>query len=542
MRLGFLSLALATLTAAGGFAAEGECRSRAVFMTEKDVVYDSLKSLVRSARKNILIRIFAFADNDGILFASPDDQYPMAAEFADLLLQRKRENPGLEIVVILDPINFVDYHQAFEFPWQRWAQKLRTWGKAFTGLAEKMEQMIVVNRVYPSRYEKLKGTKPVRERLRDAGITVLSSNLFGNPEHSAFFKTKPGREEPADDDDMRMRAIRRLPSEFGAIGDRISLERKMALYQTYSLCGDHRKFAVVDDGTLAWNASMNVWDNDYYSPDDGVVCSGDLARELLEQFEAARVAALALYAPLYKAGKLPELRRQFTRKPLAYAPLGEVTSLAAAGRELALQPAEGHVLRDGAIARKLIETLDHLAPGSKVDIYQTLITHPDLIHSITNAARRGVVVRVLTESYENVYGHDASFTHGQAFRHFRDAILQKASISVKAVVPDPRVSEIHRKYTLVSGTLDSGIPVDFLLTGSANFSVHSADGSELELDILFTQGAVRDQARAWFEAAWANKLEGEKNMVPRIIREPWRARDVLGAGMTVFLSFFGLGG
>ncbi|MBI3892714.1 MAG: hypothetical protein HY303_14425 [Candidatus Wallbacteria bacterium] len=544
MRRVWLFLALATALASPlATAAEAPaCGSRAVFLPEKAVVYDSLRALVRTARKNVLLRIFAISDNDGILFGSPGDQYPMAAEFADLLIARKKQQPALDIVVILDPINFVDYHQAFEFPWQRWAQKVRSWGSLFEGLAKKMEQAIVVNRVYPERYAKLKDKKTVRERLREAGITVLSSNLFGNPENSALFSTKPGRDEPADDEDMRMRAIRRLPSEFGSIGERTALERKLAFYQAYSLCGDHRKFAIADDGTLAWNASMNVWDNDYYSPDDGVVCTGELARELLAQFETARKSSLALYEPLYRAGKMPELAAQFASPGYAYAPATQVTEIEAAGRHIALEPAEGHVLRDGAIAAKLITTLDRLKPGSKVAIYQTLITQPELIHAIAGAARRGVEIRILTESYESVYGHDASFTHGQAFRHFRDAIKEHATLAVKAVVPDPRVSEIHRKFTLVAGTLDTGETIDFLLAGSANFTVHSSDGSELEQDVLFTQGAVKDQARAWFEAAWSNKIETEKNMVPRLIREDWRGKDVLGTGLIVFLSWFGLGG
>jgi hypothetical protein len=516
--------------------------SLAVFVPEKLVLLDALKAMVRTAEKNVLLRVFAFSDNDGLLFCSPHDQYPMAEEFAGVLLERKRQRPGLDIVVIVDPINYVDYHQAFELPWQRWAEKLRSHGGFLARLAKPLEKMVVVNRVYPERYERLRGQKPVRERLRDAGLTVLSANLFTNPERNAFFRTKPGREEAASDDDFGLRAIRRLPDEYPAVGDRIALERKMALFQAISLTGDHRKFAVVDDGALAWNASMNIWDNDYYSPDDGVVCSGDLARQLLEQFEASRQGSLALYRPLYEAGKLPELARQFKRKAYTYAPVRQPASLQAGGRELRLEPASGQVLRDGAIAARLIDAFDHLRPGGQVDVYQTLITDPKLIRSLAGAARRGVACRVLTDAYENVYGQDTAFIHGVAFRQFREAMDDGGKLQVRAVVPDPRVSEIHRKFALVRGERDDGRTEDFLMTGSANFTVHSADGTQLEQDILFTEGAVKAQARAWFEAAWANRLEGEQNMVPRLIRKPWTPKDHLGTGATWFLALFGLGG
>ncbi|MBI4870485.1 MAG: hypothetical protein HY814_02850 [Candidatus Riflebacteria bacterium] len=522
--------------------AAGAADSRAVFIAEKPVLYGALQAMVQAARRNVLIRLFAFADNDGLLFCSREDQHPMAAGFADVLIRAKRDNPRLDLVLVIDPINFVDYHQNFELPWQRWAERLRGMGGFFNPLAKRLEQMVVVNRAYPERYARLAGKKTVRERLRDAGITVLSTNLFPNPEKNAFFRTKPGREEPADDDDLRLKAIRRLPDEYPSIGDRIALERKLALYQGISLVGDHRKFAVIDDGTLAWNASMNVWDNDYYSPDDGVVCSGALARDLLAQFEDARRSSLSLYGPLHRAGKLPELDRQFSSPGYAFSPDPRPPVLTVAGRTLELSPAAGTVLRDGAIAGRLIEAFDHLEAGGQADVYQTLITDPALIQSIAKAARRGVRVRVLTDAYENVYGQDCSFIHGRAFRQFREAILEGAALQVKAVVPDPRVSEIHRKFALVRGERDDGRSEDFLLTGSANFTVHSSDGTQLEQDILFTHGAVIEQARTWFDAAWTNRIEGEQNMVPRLIRQAWRPKDFIGTGATWFLSLFGLGG
>ncbi len=534
---------LLTVTVSTGIAGPGgTADSSAVFISDKTVLYDALKQMVRVAKKNILLRIFVVSDNDGVLFTSPDDQHPMAEEFVNLLIERKVQDPNLDIVLILDPINFVDYHQVFEFPWQRWAAKLRKRGRLFRGLARRLETTIVVNRAYPERYERLKGQSTLRERLRDAGITVLSANLFHNPEKNFFFKIKPGRDGAVDDSDVRLKTIKRLPDEYLSVGDRIALEKKMTFYQAFSLCGDHRKFAIIDDGALAWNASMNVWDNDFYSPDDGVLVAGKLAGKMVDQFEQARKESLELYRSLYRAGKMPELAQQYERGPYRYSPANPVNLLQAGGKELKLSPAGGELLRDGDIAARLVNSFEHLKPGSTVDIYQTLITDPKIIKPIVTAARRGVVFRILTDSYENVYGADASFTHGVAFRNFRDAMKDGASILVRAVVPDPRISEIHRKFALVRGPRDDDRQEDYLLTGSANFSMHSADGTQRELNILFDQGDVKRQARDFFDAAWENRLPEEQNMIPRLIREDWHGKDVFSTGFIKFLSLFGLGG
>src|SRR5437660_1544578 len=82
MRRWFWTGLVAAAIAAHSEARAGE-ESRAVFLNRKQAVFDSLKALVRSATKNVLIRIFVVSDNDGTLFGAPDDQYPMAAEFAD---------------------------------------------------------------------------------------------------------------------------------------------------------------------------------------------------------------------------------------------------------------------------------------------------------------------------------------------------------------------------------------------------------------------------------------------------------------------------
>jgi phosphatidylserine/phosphatidylglycerophosphate/cardiolipin synthase-like enzyme len=190
----------------------------------------------------------------------------------------------------------------------------------------------------------------------------------------------------------------------------------------------------------------------------------------------------------------------------------------------------------------LIDVLDHLVAGSRVDIYLILITDKKTIGSIVRAAGRGVATRLLTDSYELVYGNDISFTHGVAFRNFRKAIKDGAALQVRTVLPDPRISEIHRKFALVAGRREDGRVEDFLLTGSANLSSHSADGSQLELDVLFESGAVKGTAHEWFDAAWANRIEGEKNQVPRLIREPWRLKDVTMTTATWLLSLLGLGG
>lgn len=178
-------------------------------------VFDEALRLIGQARRVIVADMFLFNDFSGTGAAPP--LRPLSAQFTHALVERKRAVPGLQVVLITDPINTL-----------------------YGGM--------------PSKH---------LDALRAAGIEVVVTDLTRlrapNPAWSGFWQLCCRWAGNSQDNGW-------LPSPFGH--GKVSLRSYLALL---NLNANHRKTLVVDagDGWAGWVASAN--------PHDGSSAHGNVA-------------------------------------------------------------------------------------------------------------------------------------------------------------------------------------------------------------------------------------------------------------------------
>ena len=198
-------------------------------------VFDEALRLIGQARRVIVADMFLFNDFSGTGAAPP--LRPLSAQFTHALVERKRAIPGLQVVLITDPINTL-----------------------YGGM--------------PSKH---------LDALRAAGIEVVVTDLTRlrapNPAWSGFWQLCCRWAGNSQDNGW-------LPSPFGH--GKVSLRSYLALL---NLNANHRKTLVVDagDGWAGWVASANPHDGSSAHGNVALRFDGAAALDLLRSERAVAV-------------------------------------------------------------------------------------------------------------------------------------------------------------------------------------------------------------------------------------------------------------
>lgn len=304
------------------------------------VLFDRVFQLVGGAEELLVLDLFLYND---FLGTRGTAHRPLSAELTEALLARRRQRPGLPIVVITDPVN-----------------------EAYGG-----------------------SPSPHFARLRAAGIPVVSTRLEplrdSNPAWSVpwrmflqWFGTAPG-------------GILPHPFSHGAPG--------VGLRSWFSLLNfkaNHRKLVIADTPAPAGGRrlaalvlSANPHDGSSAHGNAGLLVQGEAARDLLRSEQAV----LDFSAP---PGLLPvRLEDQLrTARPPARPP-APVTGVV-----------EVQALTERAIRDSLVAHLDATTPGDAVDVAMFYLSDRVVVEALVRAARRGVAVRLLLDPNRDAFGHE----------------------------------------------------------------------------------------------------------------------------------------
>lgn len=410
-------------------------------------IFDEVLRLAGEAENLVYLDFFLWNPWQGV---PPETHRAMAAELAEAVVRRKAARPGLEVLVLSDPINTV--YDGARPPW-------------FDVLAAAGAHVVFTD----------------LDRLPD-------SNLLYSPPVRLAERLLPGRAGRTP----------RWRHPFDAGGGRVSTAQLLRLLHFKA---NHRKVAIADGpgGTLrAVVTSMNPADGSSAHSNVGIRVGGAAAADALMgeldvwawscggAYAGARGAADAAR----RAGERVRARwREAAREagPEAGAPGGA---------------ARARWVTEGAIRDALLDLCAGARAGDEVRAAVFYLSDRGVVKAIKDAARRGARVRVILDRNRDAFGRVKNGVPNRpvAAELVRWARRRGAPLEVRWA--DTRGEQFHTKALLV----DHAGGTSVLAAGSANWTRRNLADLNLEADLV-VEGvdlAALDRFREAFDLAWTN--------------------------------------
>ena len=374
---------------------------------------------------------------------------PVAAELRDALLARRRADPALPILLIVDPIN--------------------AWYGA--------------------------DLPPDLQALRDAGIDVVTVNLDPLRDSNALYSAVWRRLfkwwlQPVPGGGM-------LPNLLDRGGPPMSLA---AVMRVLNFKANHRKLLITGDGQGSLRGivgSANPHDASSAHSNVALYIEGQaLAPLLSSEYAIAGLSGwkpgtrfpqpAALAAPDAAPRVAPPAASPASREPTSAAP-------AAADALVA-------IATESAIRVALLERLATAGEGTQVALAMFYLSDREVIEALVAAARRGAVVRVLLDPNKDAFGFEKS---GLPNRPVSSELLAASDGAIRIRWYRTHGEQFHAKLASVR----DGTKLWFTL-GSANFTRRNLADFNLEANVLVEANAAGPLGTAiseWFDMLWNNR-------------------------------------
>ncbi|MBM7113688.1 phospholipase D-like domain-containing protein [Archangium primigenium] len=427
-----------------------------------------LHELIQMARESIVLQMYLFAADGHLSLLRPGHAtFPLAGTVGGWLLEKRRREPHVLIVVLLDT-NTPDDPTRVRLPGEL-----------------------------------------VRHQLERAGVLVLNANLF----HTRFDARRTWL--PGMDFHRRWR-------EFGA-RDWVARQQR---WQTLHNVEDHRKNLVIDQG--AWGAvtSHNLFDAAAAWHENLLCFDGEAARALWHTARRALQLALEIPQRLDEAQRtalLALLSREARGSPpfQPQPPRPELEALTAPEAPALPPPAPRRarvrVLDSEHIRPCLEAAITRVPPGGHIAVATTYFSDLEMLERLFSAARAGVSVRVLID---DLCALPLPAPHAFAVRQFVNRRVIEAARTRAPSGFELRIhasgagAMMHLKTAAFSSEQGA-----VLIGGQANYTPNSFNGAWWETDVEVESPELVADFLAHFDALW--RLPTCAPPAPRPRGLPW---------------------
>lgn len=303
-------------------------------------IFDRVFSIIQEARSFILVDFFLYNDYQG---AKPELHRNLSSELTRLLIEKKKQHPGIQIVVISDPLNIV---YLGDKSWQ------------FEALENEGISVVLTD------LRKLRDSNPFY-----SGFWRLFIQWFGNSAAGGIF-----------------------PHPFSATENGVSMRSWLALF---NFKANHRKLIVADaaDGLgsemVSLVMSANPHDGSSAHNNGALFVRGGIWRDLIKSEQAILDFSGSNIALL---GMLPEEVMQKSKEK--------------GSGENIFGGVEVRVLTEAKIRNDLIIEIDKTSSGDSIDVAMFYLSDRKIVDSLLKAADRGVSLRVLLDPNKDAFGHE----------------------------------------------------------------------------------------------------------------------------------------
>jgi phosphatidylserine/phosphatidylglycerophosphate/cardiolipin synthase-like enzyme len=407
--------------------------------------FDAMLQAVRAARELILIDAVRFASDAPPAGTPLERSRPIAAELRDELIARKRVQPGLRALVIVDPV-------AMEY-----------------------------------------GSRPSAdlEQLRDAGIDVVVANL-----------------DPLRDSNFLYSSLWRLTMRWWAsdaaldrdsvLGRDSATSRTGAALAEANLKADRRSLLIADDGRGGLTGIVSATELSAAGAGDSNVAiqlAGPvLVRLLKSELATARFSGWTgvLGAPAESDASAGSVRPE--------PPGDDPEPRAQPGGATAVSPIDVRVLTEGAIREALTARIIGAQAGDAIDVAAFNLSDRAIIESLITASRRGALVRLILDPGEDAFGRSGA---GIPNRSVAGELLAASDGAIRVRWYRTHGERFHTGLVLIRGPRRC-----WLAVGSANLTRRSLEDYDLVANAalaLPSDSALAQQAAEYFETLWSNR-------------------------------------
>ncbi|MCS6901893.1 MAG: phospholipase D-like domain-containing protein [Myxococcales bacterium] len=425
------------------------------YLGDSRAILAACRDLIEAAEHSIVLQMYLFAsDGDQTMLLPRGGTFPYADTVAGWLIEKKRQHPQVEIAVILDS-----------------------------------------NTPSNPALTRRKGTMP-RQRMEQAGISVLTANLFG----TRFDRRR-----------RRWSAMNfHLDYHDVSLTDWVERQNR---WQFFHNVEDHRKNLVIDRGRAGAVLSHNFLDAAHDWHENLIWLSGEASAQLWRIATRALLEALAIPQPVP-----PE--RAASLRHLAYLPpVPPVAQL-----KPRLIPVEGFgggltvpvdlppclpldtqckLVENEEIRPVLLELVEDALPGDELLIATAYFSDLPVLEALGDAAQRGVKVRVLIDSID-------ALPLPEPF-----GWLTRSLVNHRVLCRAEQLQQMHSmRFQLRIHESTGGVMMHLktaartghrplLLGGQANFTPNSFSGAWLETDVLTGEPSVVEAFVRHFELLWS---------------------------------------
>jgi phosphatidylserine/phosphatidylglycerophosphate/cardiolipin synthase-like enzyme len=403
----------------------------AAYVRDARGVRDAMIALIGQAERSIVLQMYLFAANGHLSLVQPRaDAAPHAAVVADALIARQRRSPAMPIVVVLDSNTPDDPARV----------------------------------VTPSTL--------IAARLREAGVVVLTANLF----HNRFDRAR------------RLPAAARLHRR----QTQVPVERWVEVqhrWQVIHNVEDHRKNLVIDEGARALVTSHNLIDVAHDWHENAFVVGGAAARTIFAQAQEALARALEIPQRL-------EARPRQRVRELAAAPRG------GAGGDVGGDDGDDvTVLASEQIRPRFEAVIDAAGPGAALDLATAYFSDLRVWHRLVAAARRGARVRALVD---DLVALPLPRVHAAVVRGLANRAVLDAARSTDVPGLELRVFHSAAGAMMHLKTLIRRGPDPVVIGGQCNATPNSFNGAWTETDVELSRPDVVAAASAHVDWLWSH--------------------------------------
>ena len=424
-------------------------------------ILDTIIQEVRSAETFLIVDFFLWNDWQG-RFAKNNGQElrPLGSELAEAIIEKRKSNPEMPILIITDPIN----------------------------------------RLYGSDHPKF------FQPFEDLGIPVVYTDLYQLPDSNKIYSKQVRFWSKFYDLNSNSNRFRIFPNVVESKAERLSFSQ---FFKALHLKANHRKVVITgyrNSPSKMIIGSFNPSDASSYNSNLSVSVSGPVA-DYAARSEIA-IAEWSALKPDNLLGKRFALEDAFRRMDKALLPQNHFNQYTS--RKTGVR-----FISEGATKQVLSGLLEDADKGTEIDMAMFYLSDRKIIKSIKSAAKRGAKIRLLLDQNKNAFGFKKI---GVPNRSVADELMQMDEVDSIQIhwANEKTRGQYHPKAVRIFDEKR-----DILFLGSSNLTHRSINNFNLEANVLFNDViAINNEFDLYFESVWENSLGFEESFEYKALKNP----------------------
>jgi hypothetical protein len=432
--------------------------------SELDIAPKALE-MIQNANKVVIASIFLF----DTLYSDDEIKWDVVADFTDLLVQKKKENPNITVALILDPVN-------------------RAYGKRISSSMDAMLKAGIDIFISDLLATKSATALPLRESIHHVGRFLNKTLTFGLL---------------GDVGDLV--ADRNVPIQT-PLGQGVSINK---LWNALALKANHRKVLVVDSGDTyeLMVTSANPHNASIPNSNYGTTVRGDLAKYVYMVLREDAKHSIELDLAIWHYEEDRKIRKEYGRQYLrGHLPHFDLKDIQP-GQNSKETPVAVSFMTESLIRDQIIAMLSEVESDDEVRIQMFYLSNIPVIQAIMDASKIvGRPVRIILDPNKDAFNIEKDGTPNRQVAYYlmEERIEQGLNLEIRWY--DTHGEQNHAKIMSITNPAKGKYEI---INGSANWTKKNLEDINMEANIrIVGSEKVTRKFNAIFDLLWTNENDG----------------------------------